>query len=159
VDLFEYQERDMFEAHGVPVLARIVAHTSEEAKAAAEKIVPGMGIKAHTVKVMTTQGAGFTEECYFSVLLDRANRNYLALCSLRAVWKSISSRSSVPGALAKIATDPAVGIDQAKTYEIAVAARFAEELRGRADQGHRGSVGGAGLLRLQATGSSSRQQH
>jgi succinyl-CoA synthetase beta subunit len=27
VDLFEYQARDMFEAHGVPVLAGIVAHT------------------------------------------------------------------------------------------------------------------------------------
>ena len=38
MDLFEYQARDMFEAHGVPVLAGIVAHTPEEAKAAAEKI-------------------------------------------------------------------------------------------------------------------------
>ena len=38
MDLFEYQARDMFEKHGVPVLAGIVAHTPEEAKAAAEKI-------------------------------------------------------------------------------------------------------------------------
>ena len=38
MDLFEYQARDMFEAHGVPVLAGIVATTPEEAKAAAEKI-------------------------------------------------------------------------------------------------------------------------
>jgi succinyl-CoA synthetase beta subunit len=30
VDLFEYQARDMFEAHGVPVLAGIVAETVEE---------------------------------------------------------------------------------------------------------------------------------
>ena len=47
MDLFEYQARDMFEAHGVPVLAGIVAHTPEEAKAAAEKIggvtVGGLG--------------------------------------------------------------------------------------------------------------------
>ena len=42
MDLFEYQARDMFEAHGVPVLAGIVAHTPEEAKAAAEKVVKGV---------------------------------------------------------------------------------------------------------------------
>jgi len=38
VDLFEYQARDMFEAHGVPVLAGIVAETVDEACAAAVTI-------------------------------------------------------------------------------------------------------------------------
>jgi len=38
VDLFEYQARDLFAAHGVPVLDAIVASTAEEAGAAAEKI-------------------------------------------------------------------------------------------------------------------------
>ena len=32
VDLFEYQARDLFEKHGVPVLAGIVATTPEEAE-------------------------------------------------------------------------------------------------------------------------------
>ena len=38
VDLYEYQARDMFEKHGVPVLAGIVADTPAEARAAAEKL-------------------------------------------------------------------------------------------------------------------------
>ena len=41
MDLFEYQARDLFEAHGIPVLAGKVASTAGEAKAAAA----GMGGK------------------------------------------------------------------------------------------------------------------
>ena len=43
MDLFEYQARDVFEAHGVPVLAGAVAATVAEARAAAEKIGPTSG--------------------------------------------------------------------------------------------------------------------
>ncbi|WP_122263471.1 ADP-forming succinate--CoA ligase subunit beta [Ornithinimicrobium cerasi] len=38
MDLFEYQARDMFEKHGVPVLAGATADTPEEALAAAQEI-------------------------------------------------------------------------------------------------------------------------
>ena len=38
MDLFEYQARDLFEKHGVPVLAGLVADTPEQARAAAEKL-------------------------------------------------------------------------------------------------------------------------
>jgi succinyl-CoA synthetase beta subunit len=38
VDLYEYQAREMFEKHGVPVLAGIVAETPAEVRAAAEKL-------------------------------------------------------------------------------------------------------------------------
>jgi len=38
VDLYEYQAREMFEKHGVPVLAGIVAETPHEVRAAAEKL-------------------------------------------------------------------------------------------------------------------------
>ena len=50
MDLYEYQARDLFEKHGVPVLQGIVAETPEEAKAAAEKIGGVTVVKAQ-VKV------------------------------------------------------------------------------------------------------------
>jgi succinyl-CoA synthetase beta subunit len=166
VDLFEYQARDLFEAHGVPVLAGIVAHTPEEAKAAAEKIggvtvvkaqvkvggrgkaggvkvaksadeafehaqkILGMDIKGHTVKkVMIAAGADIAEEYYFSVLLDRSNRNYLAMCSVEGGMEIEQLAVERPEALAKVPVDPAVGIDAAKAKEIVEAAGFAPELR------------------------------
>ncbi|MFJ6001582.1 ADP-forming succinate--CoA ligase subunit beta [Arthrobacter sp. NPDC092385] len=166
MDLFEYQARDLFEAHGVPVLAGIVAHTPEEAKAAAEKIggvvvvkaqvkvggrgkaggvkvaktpdeaysyasdILGMDIKGHTVHtVMIAQGADIAEEYYFSVLLDRSNRNYLAMCSVEGGMEIEQLAVERPEALARIAVDAGTGIDQAKAEEIVDAAGFAPELR------------------------------
>jgi len=50
VDLFEYQARDLFESHGVPVLGGAVAFTPEEAGAAAESMGGRVVVKAQ-VKV------------------------------------------------------------------------------------------------------------
>jgi succinyl-CoA synthetase beta subunit len=50
VDLFEYQARDLFESHQIPVLAGAVATTPEEAHAAAAKIGGKVVVKAQ-VKV------------------------------------------------------------------------------------------------------------
>jgi succinyl-CoA synthetase beta subunit len=167
VDLFEYQARDLFEAHGVPVLAGSIATTPEEARAAAERIgalsggvtvvkaqvktggrgkaggvkvatsaeqaqahaeaILGMDIKGHTVgTVMIAQGARIAEEYYFSVLLDRANRRYLAMCSREGGMDIEQLAVERPEALAKIAVDPIVGIDEAKARQIVDAAGFAE---------------------------------
>ena len=49
MDLYEYQARDVFEKHGVPVLPGIVATTPAEAKAAAEELGGG------TVVVSTSE--------------------------------------------------------------------------------------------------------
>ncbi|MEN9971493.1 MAG: hypothetical protein RL146_794 [Actinomycetota bacterium] len=46
MDLFEYQARDMFEAHGVPVLQGLIADTPEEAAEAAAKIGGTVVVKA-----------------------------------------------------------------------------------------------------------------
>jgi succinyl-CoA synthetase beta subunit len=46
VDLFEYQARDMFEAHGVPVLQGLIADTPDEVEAAAAKIGGVVVVKA-----------------------------------------------------------------------------------------------------------------
>jgi len=88
VDLYEYQARDMFERHGVPVLAGIVADTPEEAHAAAEKIggltvvkaqvkVGGRG-KAGGVKVAPT--AADAKNCGRSNFGPRHQRSCGASC-------------------------------------------------------------------------------
>ena len=108
-----------------------VAKTADEAFEHSTNIL-GMDIKGHTVhRVMIAQGADIAEEYYFSVLLDRANRNYLAMCSVEGGMEIEQLAVERPEALAKISIDPAVGIDQAKADEIVAAAGFAEELRGK----------------------------
>ncbi|PWD50383.1 ADP-forming succinate--CoA ligase subunit beta [Serinibacter arcticus] len=166
MDLFEYQARDVFEKHGVPVLGGIVATTPEEARAAAETLgggvvvvkaqvktggrgkaggvklakspqeaydhaaaILGMDIKGHTVhRVMIAQGADIAEEYYFSVLLDRANRSYLAMASVEGGMEIEILAVERPEALARIAVDPTVGIDAAKAAEIVAAAGFAPDV-------------------------------
>src|SRR6478752_5688329 len=165
MDLFEYQARDMFEKHGVPVLPGIVATTPAEARAAAEKLggvtvvkaqvkvggrgkaggvkvaktpddaeaaaaaILGMDIKGHTVhRVMIAAGAAIAEEFYFSLLLDRAERRYLAMCSVEGGMDIEQLAVERPDALAKVAVDPRTGIDQEKADEIVAAAGFTPEL-------------------------------
>ena len=166
MDLFEYQARDLFAKHGVPVLKGIVATTPEEAKAAAEEIggltvikaqvktggrgkaggvklaknpdeayeyaqqILGMDIKGHTVhRVLVAQGADIAEEYYFSILLDRAHRSYLAMCSVEGGLEIEQLAAERPEALAKVEVDPLVGIDSAKAQEIVEAAGFSAELQ------------------------------
>ncbi|GAA4348003.1 ADP-forming succinate--CoA ligase subunit beta [Angustibacter luteus] len=50
MDLFEYQARDMFAEHGVPVLDAAVADTPEEARAGAERIGGGTVVVKAQVK-------------------------------------------------------------------------------------------------------------
>ncbi|MGC0272991.1 ADP-forming succinate--CoA ligase subunit beta [Pseudactinotalea sp. Z1739] len=169
MDLFEYQARDLFEKHGVPVLGGIVATTPEAARAAAEELLPadggvvvvkaqvkvggrgkaggvkvarsadeaqthaeailGMDIKGHTVqRVMIAEGADIAEEYYFSVLLDRAERRYLAMASVEGGVEIEVLAEERPEALARIAVDPSEGIDDAKAAEIVSAAGFADDV-------------------------------
>jgi len=50
VDLFEYQARDVFEAHQVPVLRGLVATAPEEARVAAEQLCGGTVVVKAQVK-------------------------------------------------------------------------------------------------------------
>lgn len=171
VDLYEYQARDMFEKHGVPVLKGIVAKTADEAKAAAEtlggvtvikaqvktggrgkaggvkvaknadeayeaaKAILGLDIKGHIVStLMVAEGAKIAQEYYFSVLLDRANRSYLSLCSFEGGMEIEQLAVERPDALARVEVDPIEGITLAKAKEIAVAAKFPAELVDRVSE-------------------------
>ena len=164
MDLFEYQARDLFAAHGVPVLDGIVATTPAQARAAAEQLLPagglvvvkaqvktggrgkaggvklartadeaeqvaaqilGMDIKGHTVhRVLVALGADIDHEYYVSLLLDRAERCYLAMASVEGGMEIEQLAVERPEALARVAVDPLVGIDEAKAGEIVAAAGF-----------------------------------
>ncbi len=105
-----------------------VAHSPEEAKEAAEKIL-GLDIKGHVVKrVMIAQGAKIAKEFYFSVLLDRSNRTFLALCSVEGGMDIEQLAEERPEALAKVPVDAVKGIDLAKALEIAKLGGFDDEL-------------------------------
>ncbi|WP_019136429.1 ADP-forming succinate--CoA ligase subunit beta [Cellulomonas massiliensis] len=168
MDLFEYQARDIFEKHGVPVLGGVVATTPDEARAAAERLLPadggvvvvkaqvktggrgkaggvklarsadeaaerageilGMDIKGHTVhRVMVAAGAAIEQEYYFSLLLDRAERRYLAMASVEGGMEIEQLAVERPEALARVAVDPRVGIDAATAERIVAAAGFPEK--------------------------------
>ncbi len=166
MDLFEYQARDMFAAHGVPVLDAAVATTPDEARAAAERLgggtvvvkaqvktggrgkaggvklahspqeaadrageILGMDIKGHTVhRVMIAQGAKIAEEYYFSVLLDRSNRTFLAMASREGGMDIEQLAVERPEALARVQVDALTGIDEAKAREIVAAGNFPAEV-------------------------------
>lgn len=164
MDLYEFQARDLFEAHGVPVLRGITATTPDQARLAAERLgTPAVVVKAqvktggrgkaggvklarspeeaaqraaevlaltingHRVKtVMVAEGADIDEEYYFSLLLDRASREYLAMCSVAGGMDIETLARERPDALAKVPVNPLIGLDAAKADEIVAAAGFAE---------------------------------
>lgn len=105
-----------------------VVHNPDDAADAAKQIL-GLDIKGHVVRrVMVAAGARIEREFYFSVLLDRANRSYLALCSVEGGVEIEVLAVERPEALARIEVDPLEGIDEAKAAEIARAGGFPEDL-------------------------------
>ena len=105
-----------------------LAHNPEEARAAAESILK-LTIKDLPVnRVMIAQGAAIDKEYYFSVLLDRSNRTFLALCSVEGGMEIEQLAEERPDALAKIAIDAIQGIDLAKALEIAKAGGFSDDI-------------------------------
>src|SRR5690606_16428494 len=98
--------------------------TPADAEEAAKAIL-GLDIKGHIVKrVMVAAGADIAEEYYFSVLLDRAERSYLSLCSFEGGMEIEQLAEERPEALARIEVDPIEGISLDKAREIATAAKF-----------------------------------
>src|SRR5690606_37779333 len=75
----------------------------------------------------TTLFRSIAEEYYFSILLDRANRSYLAMCSKEGGMDIEQLAVERPEALAKVEVDPNVGIDDAKAQEILDTAGFDAE--------------------------------
>ena len=165
MDLYEYQARDLFAAHGVPVLPGSVASTPEEAKAAAEQIgnqvvvkaqvkvggrgkaggvklaqtpdeakekaeaILGLDIKGHiTRRVLVAEASDIASEYYFSFLLDRSNRTFLAMASSEGGMEIEQLAVERPEALAKIPVDSITGVDKAKALEILKAGNFPADI-------------------------------
>ncbi|MFF6002821.1 ADP-forming succinate--CoA ligase subunit beta [Prauserella flavalba] len=169
MDLYEYQARDLFAAHGVPVLPGAVASNPEEARAAAEEIggqvvvkaqvktggrgkaggvklaqdpaeaqelaeaILGLDIKGHvTRRVLVTEASDIAQEYYFSFLLDRANRTFLAMASAEGGMEIEQLAHERPEALAKVAVDPIAGVDKATATAILTQGGFPAEIREQA---------------------------
>jgi succinyl-CoA synthetase beta subunit len=171
VDLFEHQAKELFAEYGIPVPRGVVAHTVEEARAAAEQLtgrvvvkaqvktggrgkaggvkvaddaadaqrkatdILGMDIKGHTVhKVLVEEASAIAEEYYFSFLLDRANRTFLAICSAAGGMEIEEVAHTAPEKVAQIPVSPLTGVDRARAREIAQAGGLPEAaLDGAAD--------------------------
>jgi succinyl-CoA synthetase beta subunit len=165
VDLFEYQAKELFAKHGVPVLPGSVASTVDQARAAAEQIggavvvkaqvktggrgkaggvklaespteaaakagaILGMDIKGHTVhQVLVTQASDIAEEYYFSFLLDRANRTFLAMASREGGMEIEQVAVEKPEALARVPVNAIEGISAGSAREILVQGGFPAEV-------------------------------
>jgi succinyl-CoA synthetase beta subunit len=161
VDLYEYQAKELFAAHGVPVLLGNTGETPEDAAAAAAELgtavvvkaqvktggrgkaggvklaqtpeeaqekaqaILGLDIKGHTVhRVLVTEASDIAEEYYFSFLLDRSNRTFLAMCSAEGGMEIEQLAVERPEALARIPVDAIAGVDRAKADEIVAAGRI-----------------------------------
>lgn len=143
MDLFEYQARDIFEEHGVPVLQGTVATSPAEAREAAERIggpvvvkaqvkiggrgkaggirvaetpdaahaaadaILGLDIRGHRAeKVMVVECVDIEEEYYFSILLDRAARTFLAMFSVEGGVDIEKLAEERPDAITRVEVDP-----------------------------------------------------
>jgi succinyl-CoA synthetase beta subunit len=170
VDLYEYQAKDLFAAHGVPVGPgqRVVTDAGAARAAAAEFGVPvvikaqvktggrgkaggvrvardaddaharaaeilGLDIKGHTVRrVLVTPASAIAEEYYFSFLLDRANRTFLAMASAEGGMEIEQLAAERPAALARVPVDPNEGVDLVRAKEILTAGGFPAAVRDQA---------------------------
>ncbi len=171
MDLYEYQAKELFAQHGIPVPTGSVATTPEEARAVAERLggrvvvkaqvktggrgkaggvkvadgpedaearaaqILGMDIKGHTVRtVLVEQASAIAKEYYFSILTDRTNRSYLAMCSAAGGMDIEQVAAETPERLAKVPVSPLDGIDAATARRIAEQGGLdAEALDGAAD--------------------------
>ena len=171
MDLYEYQAKDLFAAHGVPVLPGRTVDTASDAEAAAGEIggavvvkaqvkvggrgkaggvklaqtppeakekaeaILGLDIKGHVVhRVLVTEASDIAEEYYFSFLLDRSNRTFLAMASAEGGMEIEELAVERPEALARVPIDPIAGVDRAKADDIVAQARIPAEVADEAAQ-------------------------
>ncbi|MCG5220934.1 ATP-grasp domain-containing protein, partial [Streptosporangium soli] len=165
MDLYEYQAKELFAAHGVATLPGQVARTPEEAREVAARLgVPvvikaqvktggrgkaggvrpapgpasaediardilGMEIKGHVARSVLVEAAQVVSaEYYLAFLLDRAERTFLAICSVAGGMDIEEVAATRPEALARLPVDPNAGVDIPAARRLAVQAGLPEEV-------------------------------
>jgi succinyl-CoA synthetase beta subunit len=104
-----------------------LANGPDEAYQKASQIL-GMDIKGHTVhKVLIAQASDIAQEYYLSYLVDRAGRQFMAICSVEGGVEIEEVARTKPDAVARIGIDPLAGVDRAKAAEIIDAGRLPAE--------------------------------
>ena len=101
-----------------------LANGPDEAYEKASQIL-GMDIKGLTVhSVLIAQAVDIAAEYYLSFLLDRANRTFLAICSVQGGMEIEEVAHTSPEAVARIPVSPLTGVDAVKAAEIIAAGRI-----------------------------------
>ncbi|MHA2789523.1 ADP-forming succinate--CoA ligase subunit beta [Corynebacterium sp. S7] len=163
MDLYEYQARQMFEDHGVPVVPGKVATSATQAERAARAMggpvvikaqvktggrgkaggvrlakdaneaaqvadeILGLKIKGFTVRrVMVARAVNIAEEYYFSILLDRTKRRYMAMLSKEGGVEIETLAREKPEALVRRNFSPLDGFTDTLAREMAKEAGFDE---------------------------------
>ena len=87
-------------------------------------------------RVLVTEASDIAEEYYFSFLLDRSNRTFLAMASAEGGMEIEELAVERPEALARVPIDAIAGVDKAKADEIVAQAKLPAEV---ADEAARSS--------------------
>src|SRR5262249_59942139 len=88
----------------------------------------GMDINGHYEHtVLIDQAVDTAAEYYLSFLRDRANRTFLAICSVQGGMEIEEVAHSSPEAVARIPVSPLTGVDSEKAQEIIAAGRIPAE--------------------------------
>jgi succinyl-CoA synthetase beta subunit len=127
------QARDAAAAIGGRVVVKAQVKTGGRGKAGGVKLadgpddaatkagqILGMDIKGHTVhRVLVEPASDIAEEYYFSFLLDRANRCFLAMCSVEGGIEIEEVAATKPDRLARVPVGAGEGIDADTARDIA----------------------------------------
>jgi succinyl-CoA synthetase beta subunit len=127
------EARAIAEEIGRPVMVKAQVKTGGRGKAGGVKYaatpddaykhagnILGLDIKGHVVKkLLISEASDIAEEYYISFLLDRANRTYLAMCSVEGGVEIEEVAATKPERLAKVPVDPVKGVDLALARSIA----------------------------------------
>ncbi|UQX12112.1 ADP-forming succinate--CoA ligase subunit beta [Candidatus Mycobacterium methanotrophicum] len=104
------------------------AATAEDAYTQAKNIL-GLDIKGHVVKkLLVAEASDIAQEYYISFLLDRANRTYLAMCSVEGGVEIEEVAATKPERLAKVPVDAVKGVDLAFARSIAAQGHLPAEV-------------------------------